>query len=200
MCLALACNKENEMKNILFVVAVSVLLASVASAQTSKSSETVLFSVDPAKTAVSVSAGKTETVGTFDKLWVRNVTITGGGTRLQCTVGAFDGMRTVAEYDRRITVAADKDKTLAPVVASLTAAVKAAAGQEAEPAVITVNAPHAKAPTNFVAVFQTADPQKPDVYQIRDLYGDTKAAPIMAEYDKVLAWLAAQQSKQGIPR
>lgn len=186
---------------ILSVLTVTILSGIAAVAQESVISETDIYPTNPAKPAVSVSAGKTETVGAFDKLWVRSVTITGSGTRLQYTVAPFDGTRTIAEYARRITVAAaDKDKTLAPVVASLTAAVKAAAGQEAEPAVITVNAPHAKAPTNFVAVFQTADPQKPDVYQIRDLYGDTKAAPIMAEYDKVLAWLAAQQSKQGIPR
>lgn len=177
----------------LVACALMVLVGASAYAQLKSSvSETPIQPTSAAKPAVAVGSDKKEAVGTFDKLWVRQITIVSAGTRLLCTVGAFDGTNTIGEADRRISVAnADKDETLGKVITGLTAAVKAAAGKAVNPSVITVNARNAKSATNFVAVFPTADPAKPDVYQVRDLYAAGAPAAVKAEYEKVLAWVAA---------
>lgn len=177
------------MKAVILAVVSMVALASYGQTDKEVVTEGELGGVTAAKPATSIESNTTKTVGTFNKLWVRSLTIVEGREAI-FIIGAYDGTNTLAEADRRLVVhKADKDEAFSPLMAGFLSAVQTAAGKAEIPKVAGVSSRDTKSPT----VLSVAFPGGGAGLVIRDLYGsaDAGAVAIRAEYEKILAWLAA---------
>ena len=145
------------------------------------------------KPVTAVAARGKDKIGAFDKLWIRQFSVA-MEKHLTVSVVPFDGTYTIAEVERLIMATdASKDDTIGPPLASFIAAIKAASGQTGTLRMVTVLSRDSKAPVALSAVFDTADPRKPAVYGVRDIYDPAAPVAFKTALEAIAAWVADQQ-------
>jgi len=182
------------MRTILTLILVGVTAVALAGnkAQVAER-DAVRVDVPKGKPVTAVPARGKDKIGAFDKLWIRQFTVS-MEKHLTVSVVPFDGTYTIAEVERLITATdASKDDTLGPPLASFIAAIKAASGQTGTLRMVTVLSRDSKAPVALTAVFDTADPKKPAVYGVRDIYDPAAPAAFRTAVEVIAAWVADQQ-------
>lgn len=131
------------------------------------------------------------TVGTFDKYWITQLTII-RAERVLVSLAPYDGQgNTLSAPIKRLNKAVADDQSLATLVASAIAYAKTKAGKAIDPKVITINAPAPGQKASVVAVFESNDPQHPDIWQDNDIFttaeSDTDLAQLLGGF---VLWVA----------
>ena len=90
------------------------------------------------------------------------------GERVIIETAPYDGTSILAGQTVRTQKVVKDDADLAVLVPAALATAQKLAGRGAVPFVLTVNAPAPDKPIQATALFASADPAKPDIYQIKD--------------------------------
>ena len=153
-----------------------------------------LCALSAGATDLPVIPGAAESVGTFNRRWITQLVIV-DGARCIVTTAPYDGTHTLAGVDTRTATLVADDADLQVLIPFALATAKRLADNAALPFVLTVNAPTPQAKIQTVALFRSADPRTPTVFQIQDTLASADAG-VQLMAGGLVAWVAVKAGSQ----